>query len=72
MNDMWEHFKELVLFEQQIREFKKEGYQIELLVNDENILPNGRIKSLSQNNVKYIIQTTKDGKQEQLELTINI
>lgn len=72
MNDMWEHFKELVLFEQQIREFKKEGYHIELIVNDENILPNGRIKSLNQKEIKYIIRTIKDEIQEELELKINL
>ena len=72
MNDMWEHFKELVLFEQQIREFKKEGYHIELIVNDENVLPNGRIKALNKKEIKYIIRTTKDEIQEELELKINL
>lgn len=60
MNGLWEHFLELVQFELEIYRFIKEGYKIELIVNNEQILSNGRIKTLNNEIVEYTIRTTKD------------
>ena len=71
MNGMWEHFLELVKFELKIREFKKEGYVIKLMVDDQRVLPNGRIKDNGNYApIKFIIKTIFDNKEEELELEI--
>lgn len=70
MNGMWEHFLDLVEFELQIRKFKQEGYKIELVVNDNRVLANGRIKELGSGAIKYLVRTEKDGVIEELELEI--
>ena len=70
MNGMWPHFKELVKVEYQVLQFKKEGYEIELLVEDERVKENGRIKEVNTNsNISFIIKTTKDGVSEELHLS---
>lgn len=68
---LWEHFLSLVKEEVQIREFIKEGYKIELITSDSRVLDNGRIMKLGDNPIKYIIRTTKDNIQEELEFVIN-
>lgn len=70
MNGMWPHFKELVKVEYQILQFEKEGYEIELLVEDERVKENGRIKEANNNSsISFVIKTTKDGVSEELHLS---
>ena len=70
MNGMWEHVKELIKFEYQIIQFKKEGYEIELIINDERVNKNGRIiNSDNKENISYTIKVKKDGKVEEIELS---
>lgn len=79
MNGLWDHFMELVKFEYQILQFIKEGYEINLIVNDSDVLENGRIVKRNFNEekcVKYKIQTIfeENGKniKEELELEIKL
>ena len=68
MNGMWNHFMELVAFELDILQFKKEGYQIELIVNDKRVNKVGRvIKADNQKPISYKIRTIKDNVVEELE-----
>lgn len=69
MNGMWNHFMELVAFEFDILQFKKEGYQIELIVNDERVNKVGRvIKADNQQPISYKIRTIKGEKEEELAI----
>lgn len=71
MNGMWPHFMELVAFEKTMLEFKKEGYIIELIIDDERVNEFGRIVNIdSKANISYKIRTVFDGKEEILEKTI--
>lgn len=71
MNGMWPHFMELVKFELSMLNFKKEGYQIELVIDDERLSKVGRIKKIDDLSViSYKIRTIKDKNIE--ELTLNV
>lgn len=71
MNGMWNHFMELVAFEKTMLEFKKEGYEIELVVDDNCVNKNGRIVDyVSKNSFSYKIRTFFNGNVEELEKTI--
>ncbi len=70
MNGFWEHFIDLVKMEYQVLQFKKEGYKIELSVNDERVKANGRILLRDFNKddeIEYTISTIKDGVKEELK-----
>lgn len=60
MNGMWPHFLELVKFERDMLEFKKEGYKFELICNDERVDAVGRITSVGTEAIKYTIKVSKD------------
>ncbi len=71
MNEMWTHFMELVKFEFVMLNFKKEGYQIELVIDDERLSKGGRIEKLEDlRTISYKIRTIKEQKIE--ELTLNL
>ena len=75
MNNKWQHLLELIEFEKQIILFKREGYIIELISNDECLNNQGRVNiGKYSGTIKYKIRTTKDDKVEELELekSINI
>lgn len=75
MNGFWPHFIELVKFESQIREFIKEGYEIKLICNDPDVLPNGRIIKRDLNKekeIEYTIETNFKGEVESLTFTLTI
>ncbi len=75
MNGMWEHFIELVKMEYQVLQFIKEGYKIKLIVDSEVVKPNGRVELRDFDKfyeVKYKIQTEKDGLTEEAEFEIVI
>ena len=62
---------ELVAFEKTMLEFKKEGYEIELVVDDNCVNKNGRIVDcVSKNSFSYKIRTYFNGNVEELEKTI--
>lgn len=67
MNKMWDHFMELVMTEYQVLLYKEEGYLIELIVSNDDILPNGRIKT-SMQSLEYIIRTTYQGIVEEVKI----
>lgn len=67
MNKMWDHFMELVMTEYQVLLYKEEGYFIELIVSNEKVSPNGRIKTC-MNSLDYIIRTTYQGKVEEIKI----
>ena len=73
MNNLWDHFMELVKFEYQILKFKQEGYKISLKVNDPDVKENGRIVKrefdyINKKKVAFSIITEFEGKIESLEL----
>jgi len=73
MNGFWDHFMDLVKFEYQILQFKKEGYEIKLISNDSELLENGRIIKrdlMNKKKVSYKIQTTYKNQIEEIELEI--
>lgn len=72
MNNKWEHFLSLVAFEYQIIKFKKEGYLIELISDDPNLLKNGRLKYNRDCTIKFTIKTTYQGIVETQDFTVNI
>ena len=76
MNGFWEHFMDLVRMEYDCLKFKQEGYKIKLIVNDKDIMDNGRIKKRDFNEktriVSYIVQTEFDGKIEEANFEIEI
>mgnify|MGYP003299581992 CR=1 FL=1 len=68
MNGMWEHFLELVKFELDIRAFIKEGYKIELIVNDDRVKLNGRVKENENiKGIEFVVRTTINGEIEELK-----
>ena len=73
MKGMWNHFMELVSFELMMLNFRKEGYKIELIVDDPRVASNGRIKNInSLDKISYIIRTTKDSVVEELKVLCEI
>lgn len=75
MNGFWPHFMDLVKFEYQIREFIKEGYEIKLICDDPDVLPNGRVIKRDINKektIEYTIETTFKGETESLTFTLTI
>lgn len=58
-NNLYDHVMHLVEVESKIKEFIKEGYTINLYVEDDFILPNGIIKNLPNNikEIKYKVET---------------
>lgn len=67
MNNLWEHFMCLVKTEYQVLLYKEEGYKIELIVSNENVLKNGRIKTAVKE-FEYIIKTTYQGMVEEIKI----
>lgn len=73
MNGMWEHFKELVKFELKVLEFLDEGYQINLICDDNRVDEKGRIILNDDTSpIKYRIQTVKDNDIEYLDFEIEV
>ncbi|MBQ8292726.1 MAG: N-acetylmuramoyl-L-alanine amidase [Bacilli bacterium] len=71
MNGMWDHFMELVAFELQMIEFKKEGYKIELVVDDKRVNKVGRIvDNTVLEPISFKIRTHKDGIVQELSQNI--
>lgn len=61
-NNMWQHFMDLVKFEYQILQLKKEGYNLKLIPLSNNICSNGRI--IKEGQVKFKIEVSINGKTE--------
>ncbi len=73
MNDMWNHFLELVKWEKSFLDFQKEGYSFKLETLDKRVLPNGRIISLGDNSsILYTIVVKKDENVLKIPLEITI
>lgn len=68
MNNMWNHFMWLVKAEYQVLLYKEEGYKIELISSNPNVLKNGRING-EISTVEYIIRTTYQNQVEELRIT---
>lgn len=68
MNGLWDYFMSLVKVEYQVLLYKEEGYKIELVCDDKNVLPNGRVINDIKSKIKYIIKVTKDNKEENIEI----
>ena len=71
MNNMWEHFMELVKTEYTALELLKEGYSFKLVSNSKNLENNGRITSLNDETIEYKIEIRKDNNIEVLEFKLN-
>ena len=71
MNDMWEHFMQLVKIEYQAINFKKQGFSFELVPISNNIINNGRIINNEENNI-FNIKITNKNNNEQIVLNYNI
>jgi len=71
MNNLWDHFLDLVKFEYDILKLIKEGYTISLVPISEEIDKNGRIKALTDTYNFKIVSTYK-GKTEEAEFCLNI
>ena len=69
MNDLWDYFISMVVFERDILKFLDEGYEISLVKHTDNILPNGRIIS-TKGKMSITIQTKFEGEVEELTLDI--
>ena len=67
-NKLNDEQKELVKVEYQVLQFKKEGYEIELLAQDERVKANGRILEAKGDGISFVIRTTKDGISEEISL----
>ncbi len=73
MNNMWEHFKELVIFERQILDFLDEGYKINLICEDSRVDKKGRIiLNDNQTPIKYRIETIKEDIKDYIDLSLEI
>ena len=70
MSNMWDHFMELVKFEYQIRQFRKQGYSLKLICEDDRVCANGRVKKLSDKPYKFKIESEFKGKIESIEIEI--
>lgn len=62
-NNMWNHVMHLVEVEKQVAEFIKEGYTINLIVNNPYVDKNGTIKKLPKSikGIEYTIETIFNG-----------
>ena len=64
MNNMWNHFMDLVKIEYEAIELLKEGYSFKLISNNNHLHENGRIDILKNEEVEYKIEIKKDDKIE--------
>lgn len=75
MNGFWEHFIELVKVEYQVLQFIKEGYKIELVVDNPKVKNNGRISLTdlySGEEIRYTIVTTFNNQKEELQMSMKL
>ena len=69
-NGKWERVRKLIQFEYDILMFKKEGYVIELIIQDNRVLPNGRVKSYDGGIINYSIRTKYQGMIDELNIKL--
>ncbi len=69
MNNMWNHFLSLVQFEYDLLKYKKLGYHLELIKEDNRILDNGRIMltEKNENEIKFKIKFIKENDKKREE-----
>ena len=69
MNNMWDIFMELVEFEYQILKYKQEGYTVELVCDDKDVLKNGRVKKYKEH-YHFKLVSTYQNKTEEMEIDV--
>ena len=60
----------LVKFEYQVRQFRKQGYSLRLICDDERVDKNGRVKLLDNKQFKFTIESEYKGITDKLEINI--